>query len=331
MKILLLKTWIVNIGNGFIDMGAKACIHSSFPNAEIIEVSGYPNYIADEKAIGGGLNYAFRKKLGITFKKNMLKMHKTRENMVNISELLKADIAVVPGCILYPHAINKYMKTLVKIRDKNIPILLLGVGGGNYSKETKNFVKTFFNTIKPAAMITRDNRAFKLYSSDIKNSYDGIDCGFFINEWYKPPKSDTNFSVCTFDKLKEPKLEININIIRPNHTPFDNPFRGCLRPRNKYRNFNKTENIFMSDDIKDYLFLYANALETHSDRVHACVASLTYKKKAKFYFKSPRAYLFDRVLDENIREKLVQINEEKLNLEKKKMISKFKGYVEAVL
>jgi len=53
----------------------------------------------------------------------------------------------------------------------------------------------------------------------------------------------------------------------------------------------------VSDLVTDYLFLYANADVVRSDRIHACPPALTYGNcRAQFYFDTPRANLFDRVL-----------------------------------
>lgn len=50
-----------------------------------------------------------------------------------------------------------------------------------------------------------------------------------------------------------------------------------------------------SDYPLDYLFLYRNVTETHSDRVHACIPTLSFGNKAKLYSDSPRIALFENV------------------------------------
>ena len=87
----------------------------------------------------------------------------------------------------------------------------------------------------------------------------------------------------------------------------------------------------MSDCINDYLFLYANAKEVHTDRVHACVAALAYGNPAKLYYRTRRAYLFRKVVDGDIMSNLVTANLNKLNKEKKKMILRLKEVVEDII
>lgn len=322
-RIILLKTWTTNIGNAFIDNGAKYLISNAFPEHEIIEVSGYSNYVADEKAIRGDLIYALEKCFNI----NLRKKEKIRLNMINISEFIDAKYAFLPGCVLYEHALRKYYKTIEILIKKGIKIVLIGVGGGDYNKSTINYTRNILKKIEPEAIFTRDEKAYESYRDYSKISFNGIDCAFFINDYYQPPKSDTEFVVATFEKMDEPELKNKLQIIRPNHNPFDYPFVGYFRKyyfgKQKKVNFKK-RNLFISDDFKDYLFLYSNGIETHSDRVHACVASLVYGNKAKLYFKTCRAALFERVLDEDITSNLVSLDQEKLKKEKAKMLEKLK-------
>ena len=50
-----------------------------------------------------------------------------------------------------------------------------------------------------------------------------------------------------------------------------------------------------SDYPLDYLFIYRNVAATHSDRVHACIPTLSFGNKAQLYSDSPRIALFENV------------------------------------
>lgn len=317
MRIIFLGTWIANIGNAFIDKGALASLKKALPDAEIYEVSGYPNFLF-EKNNPGVEYYLHQPSL---FLKNIPKIYLRKlknesiyiDNCLNVGELIDADIAVLAGCTLYEHVIYKYASTLLKLKKKGIKIMLLGAGGGDYEKETQRYVKSFLKEINPIGIITRDSLAYKHYSECCKKSYDGIDCGFFINEWYKPPKINDNYIASTFDSIKEPNYDQSKKIIRLHHRPF--------HPKEEYF---KKSNTIISDNPKDYLTIYANANETHSDRIHACVASLAYNVPSRLYYSSPRDLLFEKLTNFDITKKLTKIDASKFKEYKNKQISKIK-------
>jgi len=341
MRILLLKTWITNIGNAFIDKGAKTCIKNAFPNAEIIEVSGFSNMTVMTSGTKFIARYIGEKigKFGnllINYGDNKMKKVTEKNNFVNIGEMIDADFAVLPGCVLDIY-IEFYMKTLIKIREAGIPILLLGAGGHNYTYEKSQKVKSYFKRIEFSALLTRDSTAYRMYSNCFKDSYDGIDCGFFINDWYNPPQSKEPFAVNTFDTMREPKIDIDCKIIRAHHGTIISTYSGIipaigsilnLKTRVKRFDVLNENNFFVSDCLEDYLFLYSNAKEVHSDRVHACVASLAYGTPTKFYFKTPRAKLFDRIGAHKIYNQIVLPDNYDIENEKKLQVLALRNVVE---
>ena len=172
-----------------------------------------------------------------------------------------------------------------------------------------DFIKKTFKKLKPKALITRDSDAFKNYSDDVKQSFNGIDCGFFINDWFNPPKIKDSFIACSFDKISEPVINTSNKIIRLHHHQFAHKEEFFQKP-----------NTLISDNVKDYLTIYSNAIETHSDRVHACVASLSYSTPARLYFRSPRAKLFKKVTKKDIANELVKLDRVKINNLKREQI-----------
>jgi hypothetical protein len=320
VKIILLKTWIENMGNAIIDMGTYSCLSKAFPKSEIYEVSGYSNFLFEKTNPGDNVFYLDLYKTIINFPRilanNLRNGSPYQQNCLNVGELLDADFAVFPGCTLYEYALNKYLPTLEKLRKKNIEIIFLGAGGGNYEPSTINFIKKVFKKLKPKALITRDSDAFKNYSNDVKLSFNGIDCGFFINDWFKPPKIKDSFIASSFDKISEPEINTSEKIIRLHHHQF-------------YHNeeFFQKPNTLISDNVKDYLTIYSNASETHSDRVHACVASLSYETPARLYFSSPRAKLFENITKKDITNELVKLDKKKINNLKREQIKIIKEVI----
>lgn len=52
MDILIQRSWLTNLGNGFIDKGAKALVESVFPDANVFETSGYAQRAAYRTTLG---------------------------------------------------------------------------------------------------------------------------------------------------------------------------------------------------------------------------------------------------------------------------------------
>jgi len=342
MRILVLKTWLQNIGNGFIDKGAVTVVREAFPDAEIIEVSGFPNYtdnvepteIRTDTTLVSWLRQSKLARTASTLISYSRSDNSDQTiddeyfegqrggNMVNVAEFIDADIAVFPGCVLYRHALDKYIQTLQHLNDTSTPIVLLGAGGGNYEPQTVETVRKILDQIQPAALLTRDERAYEKYNDMFELSYNGIDCGLFIDEWYGPPDANQEILAATFDKTNEPELDTDARVIRPNHGPF--PTYGT-NPKAEY--FKKNDTL-LSDSLVDYLMVYANAEETHSDRIHACIPALAYGNRAQFYYDTPRSLLFDRVLTQDITKEPIKIDRNRLKREKSNQISEFRAIVE---
>jgi len=324
MRVILLKTWLTNIGNGFINKGAEICLRKSFPDARIIEISLLPQYTA----IQSGVKNLLRFKYGTVYA--TLK----EQNLVNILDLFKkVDLVVVPGAILYKNWIPTFTKILQKVNNET-SVVFLGAGGSPNPKEME-YIKDRLRAIKSKikALFSRDTETFNYYSDIFEFSYNGIDCGFFVSDWYQPPRCDEEFIVATFDKIKEPKLNNKYDkIIRLSHSSIGTPFAGFIREIYSTIscariNIWRKDNIFFSDSLEDYLFFYANAKEVHSDRVHACVAALSYGVPVRLYYSTHRAKLFKKVLgdaSEDITKKLVCIDRDKLEKEKMGLINALK-------
>lgn len=319
-RILLLRTWLSNIGNGFIEKGSHSILEQAFPDAEIIEASGYSNYVGDLEA-----SYGLTQKIGLDRSNNKRWDHPDRERVLNIAEFLDPDAIVLPGCVLYDWALRKYATTFRRLPTDEVPVVFLGAGGGNYESSTQETIKEAFLEFDVDALLTRDTQAYECYSDAVPFSYNGIDCAFFIDEYISPPESSTPFTLHTFDKMDEPEgLNSQNPIIRPNHAPLSYPHEIHIRAEMEEllgQSEFSGENLFYSDSIDDYLFFYSNAEVTHTDRVHAAVPTLVYGGSARFYYETPRANLFDRVLSEDITQTTVSIDEERLEKEKANQVS----------
>jgi hypothetical protein len=335
MNVLLLRTWIVNIGNAFIEKGARALVRAAIPDANIVESSGYPNLVGARRSrpsISMPIADTLTERLhhGFTGTGNV------QDNPRNIAELVDVDVAVLPGCTLYSHVLDPYASTLESLREDGIPLIFLGAGGSDYNTETREYVSRRLRGLEPDGIVTRDSTAYEKYGDLAEAAHDGIDCAFYLPDWHRPVDSTQKLTALTFDKHPEPEIGTEHPVFRPCHTPFGTtlPFDRLSRRLNQRRNTRRpfrSRNRYVSDLVTDYLFIYANAAQTHSDRIHACVPALAYGKRAKFYYDTPRAKLFDRVLDQDITTNMVSLDPNRLSRLKKEQTESFEEMVESAI
>jgi len=346
MKILLLDTWSVNIGNKFIEKGAKEWIRSALSNPEITEVSGYAYQalVNDRESVLTklgieGRKFLFSKEKSREYKKRKifrkLKNVKTVGDLIDLSDY---DLAVLPGCVLYHHVLGKYKSVLERFEKEGIPLVILGGGAGSYSKVDVEYVKRVLGKKNVKGMISRNPRAYRMYEDFFDECEQGIDAAFFISDWYQPPPSEEPFIAVTYDKKPEPSIcdeDPGLMRVRLNHNPFKKPFSSTflnilrkMLNRGTGRYTMRGKNKFVSDSPKDYLFIYGNADATYSDRVHACVASLVYGNEVYFDHETVRSGVFDAMFGESISRKKVTLDSEKLEEKKEQAIEKLKKIVE---
>ena len=114
----------------------------------------------------------------------------------------------------------------------------------------------------------------------------------------------STFIVLNFEEPKHSKIKSELeekfkdeNIVYTNHKPY--PYSNIKRMAEA--------GVMCSDQPLDYLLLYANAKEVYSDRVHACIPTLSFGNKCRLYSDSPRIALFENVGLSNIKDELVGI------------------------
>ncbi len=370
MNILLIRTWKTNIGNAIIEKGAKALVKEAFPSARIIESSLYPNYIDSRlDSINSDIlssifdelkNYVSKTKYlssvaGPVYNHlfhandNTTQYHDwthrwriTDKKLDNVIQLIdQIDLAVLPGCVL-GGGLEIVSSTLDHLHDNDVPLILLGVGGGTYDESMQKYVLSKLREIDVAGIITRDSTAFNAYSDVSDYSYNGIDCGLWISDWYTPPVASEKIIAATFDKTSQHTIDTDSTIIRLNHAPFRNPGIGfsnrfgAISAQNFYEaitpDFFRQDNTIISDILEDYLFVYANAERVISDRIHACVPALAYGNDAEFKYNTPRDGLFDNlrkkgVIENTGTEDRMTTNRTVLESEKRKQANKFSEMV----
>ncbi|MHA1705612.1 MAG: polysaccharide pyruvyl transferase family protein [Promethearchaeota archaeon] len=333
MQILYLKNWPTNIGNTFIDLGAIYCLKKALPNAKIYAFGGLGRRLLHasktSKLQKMYLYYAYSTSLiyGILkrnkdyglFKKHYHKLFvnnvKYVNNFFDLSHAFQANFVVVSGCIL-TYQLGLFLTSLQRHKKKGRKIIFYAVGGSSYSASEIETIRDFLKKIKPYAFISRDREAFNNYCDLAEHVYNGIDAAFFVSSYFSPPHLQLpEYVVFNFDKQEEPKINVNCDlIIRTSHYTYP-PIASKI-----VEDVYKRPNILISDNPLDYLILYANAREVHTDRVHTCVITTSYGKPCKLYFRTKRALILDRVNLEKIRDQLTKLDLDLIQKEKKKQI-----------
>lgn len=293
MRILIFNgCWTPNIGNAFVNIGTEQIVRQVFKDCEIIYSADVANkwYFGVPTDSGDYINNSF-----------------------NISKYIDVDLVVWGGMILTKHFVDLAEKIFLEFTERKIPILFLGAGMDEYTNEEADCVAHALNKFKYVGIITRDDETY-----DMLSKYDflkwkivrGIDAAFFVSDYKVPELNIGTYDVECFDRIITPYIEHgDKKVITSHHDCF-----GKLPIR-----YMKKKDTVISELPYDYLTLYRNVDTTYTERVHACIATLAYGNKARLYSETPRAALFNRVIEngeEKIRNDAVSVDNEKLQKEK---------------
>ena len=314
--ILFTSVFFNNIGNGFIDLGAEAAIKEAMPEGStLLKLSQCANFAAT-------MDWKFRLRenpmVSFVWENLMRRFAKQLhdrsysmmrcENVISSALIAKCDYFIVPGCVLTVPFFTIYGNLLLEKARQGAKIIFLGASGNHYTSGEVSYVSGWLEQIKPCALMFRDSVAFNAYSSLSKLSYNGIDNVFFVNK-IPVPAFETIYDpyyVLNFDLKENQHIRKSLesgelsgkNIIYTDHKPY---------PQSKLTNRVK-EGVIISDYPLDYLAVYRNVKTTYSDRVHACIPTLSFGNYARLFSRSPRKALFENVGLLDINSKPVKIN-----------------------
>ncbi len=290
--------WSTNIGNAFIDLGAMAILKAAIPGVQIAFASEMPRWLFTHAQTQKGL----AKKQNICFRWRACNeaAKPAGDNALDIGGITKCDMVVFAGMAMCEEFMKINGPTILALAKRGVLVLLLGTGALAYTETEQKLYGAFLEKVKPVAFVSRDSRSFELFRKFVPNSFDGIDCAFFLPDAYFPFEVTLPpYIVAAFDNTKEPEIQPgNRLLLRAHHESW-----GPLPVR-----YVQHGNTLVSDIPQDYLTLYANAEAVHTDRVHACIATLAYGRRARLYCPTPRGALFHSVGASRIREELVGID-----------------------
>jgi hypothetical protein len=308
--------WAGNIGNAFIDYAINYCLKKVTIEEEtkIINISNHPASLK--------YNFGDRNPFSILAGKG-------KTSPFDLRLLSKPDVVILGGS-LFDIFWSKVHKPLIDwLAEHQTPVIVLGGGGGNsYSQTEIDYVKQVWSKVNVHTYISRDDNAYNNFNEIATKSYSGIDNAFFLADLFTPFEQTGNpFGVKAFDLTHNRKVDFGkgLNEITLGHRLVDvDSIKYFLK--NGLRTFKIVKQYDMiSDYPDDYLHIYGNAAITHSDRVHACVATLSFGGKAQYYDKSDRSFLFERVKLGAIRNELVSLDQDFIAEEKIKQLGVLKS------
>ena len=294
-------THITNIGNAFLDIGSEMSLRLSVANAGVYTSSSFPSWFADQTA-----NNSFLSR-GIGTRQHL------QSSMFFLADKILSDFAVFSGMVVTARFVRRYGPLIRHMRERGVRIVLNGVGPSSYDDEEVVSVSRFWRECGLYGLVSRDHYTYEKYARIAENAYNGIDGGFFLDDAVTLPSLDWGeYRVLTFDSVQEPsELAMDGNVVRACHKLYPTPKGRRLNELRK-------SNSFISEQAMDYLTIYGNATEVHSDRIHACVAAAAFGRPFRLYSDSKRSLLFERIglSLTDLRGKLTTIDGDMLREEK---------------
>jgi len=298
-------SWTQNIGNAFFDLGAEATLRLAFPNADIFQVGGAVHWMFKISARHHNISYVDGSSL-------------------EIGEVADVDVLVFSGMSMCEEFVENNGITFIKAAKRGVAVMLLGTGAALYTQKEAEIFSEFLNNIGNYSVITRDEDTFNLFRGNLKNISSGIDSAFFLPDYYKPPKLFIpSYDIVNFDSGESaPHISHNVDHIIYTH----HDLWGILR-----KEYLTQPNTLISDIPQDYISLYSQVNETHSNRVHACIATIAYGNKARLYSTTRRSTLFNKVNAFGITEKPTSLDIELLKDLKNFQVIKTRSMIENML
>ncbi|MEI6701941.1 MAG: polysaccharide pyruvyl transferase family protein [Deltaproteobacteria bacterium] len=285
------------MGEAFIDIGAMQLLKLALPESAIVYVSGMAHYYVKSRHAEkcAKPQQVIAKSLGVHYE-IAINRRPAMAPMVDLSQLahqgisLKADIFALGGMFATEEFVEtgaaKYWIAPLFKKNKSMRSVFIGLGGEKYTKEEVDKFASFLPVMRVLGIITRDDKAHDFYKQKLSPCFRGIDCAFFVSEAYSPVGFAVEpYDVMAFSRMaKPPSFEKwNKKIVRAEHMFYHTTCPDDFR------------DYFISDSPYDYLTLYANCSEVHTDLVHATIIALMYGKRVKYYDASKRALAFDAV------------------------------------
>jgi hypothetical protein len=327
--------WPTNIGNAFVNLGAIYSLKKALGEK------------ADIFHFGGMSTYLFNR-------------HNRTENNLDLSRYCDFDYIVMGGMTQCADHMDACIVNLKNFLDHGAKLIIAGGGGEHYNTKERDYIRNLMDQLPIYIFISRDALSYQDYHGHATHSHDGIDSAFFISDTFDPiPLSLSSHVALNFDKIPEPHLRNCGPKEKPDSRP-ENPQsnsrpgiksgikslfglsretqcsdntitldlegRDIIRthhscwPPGKQEYF-ESGNTLISDLYTDYLNIYSQVDAVYSDRVHACIAALSFGTSAQYFIENePRLSLFERLGIPDIIDRPVRLDPDILRTEKENQI-----------
>lgn len=304
MKIGVINSAWENMGNAFYAMALKSWLSEKYPHHEVFE--------CDEP---------FRP----------IRTSRCRRNRLQLTSIQDVDVFVFSGPILAQllrkeHNLAAVIKDIIA-RDRSYA--LLSVSAAEMSMSEISATADFLNAYPPILFVTRDESTYLKFKQNVTMCKNGICTAFLVRflEGIPEVQMDVPYFISSFYLSPEPYFKCEGSVIkdiseirvvrRRPLMPFvklgySRHFE-CLRDDYPsvladhrvvriHQGFNPNctlfnyaaPNSFVSYNPMSYLSLYKSCNFVISDRVHACVAALSYGHPVRMMTENDRCGVFTR-------------------------------------
>ncbi|MCC5822904.1 MAG: polysaccharide pyruvyl transferase family protein [Phycisphaerales bacterium] len=332
--------WSTNIGNAFFQLGAEYAINRAYPGAHVFLIGDQPGYWNTRKGNpANALDYVKHLDLdavvvlgpyvrpemeGITAAMLRAQHRKGAKIIVLAAGMMQYDKDTIA---LSRKLMSECPPHIFTTRDTETYEALGDLAAHAYDGvDVATFVSEVFprvpTDLEPYMVLNFDQIPEPVIGP--KDGFAGrVDRSFEFEgrEWcVRQPQKRTEWS---YRKRAYPFLDAML-FRSPRPERIDG--RLVLRTDHRYNPFlmlksYRSPNTYVGDIPHTYLSIYANSQLTISNRVHACVATVSYGNAAMLFTRSPRAYLLKRLGLESIKDRPQRVDLDFLRREKASLIA----------
>lgn len=304
MKIGVINSAWNNMGNAFYAMALTSWLSEKFPQHEIYE--------CDEPV-------------------RVLRSEKCKKNRLLLTAEQDVDVYVFSGPIL-AQVLRKQHNLAQLIRDivhRGKSYALVSVSAAEMSMSEVDDTADFLKSFPPVLFVTRDESTYLKFSSKVAMCQNGICTAFLVRFLKNVPavQMGVPYFISSFYLSPEPHYECEGHVLKDLSAVRVKPRRTCLplvklgysrhfeclkkdypafladhkivrvhqgfNPNCTFFNY-ASPNSFVSYNPVSYLSLYKSCRFVISDRVHACVAALSYGHPVRIMTENDRCGVFAR-------------------------------------